>query len=287
MDVASLIVSGVSTLYNIGASIYSNSKSSQYNNEQQLLANQNEFQETLLAIDDTKYNLGVDNDWLYKYQLYARGDRESTEFGRNISILEEGVNIANKEKAVALKGQEIKNKNAYEEGLENYKNLEYNKAMMNVYAGGSGEKTSSYSSEALKRQNDIRRFIGDDMKLNRGAISYSGGGTFLDSYAYLISTNTAEIMKLNQNINASQNALISQKEEYKDQAEAREKSRSEKEQALHVYDQKIHTLLDNAQDLINKKRDNIWWWDWDKSQDEKKKEIQNDIAKYGKYSGVF
>lgn len=169
---------------------------------------QDDINEYLNNIDSLQSLITSDQEYIEIYEDILAGDRTGSEEARNLATLENNIDIASsniesyqKQQQLAeknaqnyLKEASISKKEAVDTGLQSYSELMKQRSLSNLYASASGAIKSSYSSSALKYENQLMEYIGVDMKFN------SEGGSFVDKYILLENQISAQIFSNNEQI---------------------------------------------------------------------------------------
>lgn len=202
-----------------------------------------EISATNQKISDNEYNIQVNNDWLKMYQdmLNGTGDEDNV-LQSQYNVLNNNIQLQQQVADLYLKTSEIEKQNAINTGYDNYAQMMKQKSLMNVMAGASGELQGSYNNAALKQQNQIRQYIGDDLVFNTSG-TYEGlsSGSFLQQYAVLNEQINAQIETNNLNILSAQNNLKQQMYEWSTEAESKQHSNEDMTQADENYKKTLET----------------------------------------------
>lgn len=174
----------------------------------QIQQGQDRIDQYLNDIDSLQSLVTSDQEYIGIYEDILAGDRTGSEEARNLATLENNIDIASsnieayqKQQQLAeknaqnyLKEASISKKEAVDTGLQSYSELMKQRSLSNLYASASGAIKSSYSSSALKYENQLMEYIGVDMKFN------SEGGSFVDKYILLENQISAQIFSNNEQI---------------------------------------------------------------------------------------
>ena len=169
-----------------------------------------------LIVDRNQQNIDVNNEWLAMYQGMLNGEDNLLTQERN--LLDSQIAQATAAKGLAdqvlvqqrnaaeayLQSSQIEKDNASRQGFMSYAEMMKQKSLANVVAGATGGIRSSFSANAINQQNEIRRYIGDDLKFNVGGEG-EGAGTFAREFGMLKTAIDNQILANNISIQAAQN----------------------------------------------------------------------------------
>ena len=161
-------------------------------------------------IDSLQSLITSDQEYVSIYENILNGDRTGSEEARNLAVLENNISITDSNIEAYLRQQQLAEtnaqnylkkasldkKDAVETGVSTYTDMMKQRSISNVMASSSGAIKSSYSSAALRQENEMMNYIGVDMKFNTGV----EGGSFVDKYILLENQITAQINANNENI---------------------------------------------------------------------------------------
>lgn len=182
-----------------------------------------ELEDLEMELSDNEYNIGVNNEWLSMYQAMIEGDRDNL-LGQQYSILtnqvseaESNVEMARRSLSAEQEGAEaysrsalLEKRNAAQEGFTSYAEMMKQKSLANVMAGSTGAVKGAYSTAALSQQNQIRKFVGDDLRLDLGDGSTdASAGTFASQFAALKESISAQTLANELGIIAAQMKITS------------------------------------------------------------------------------
>lgn len=105
-----------------------------------------------------------------------------------------------------LQSSQLEKDNASRQGFMSYAEMMKQKSLANVVAGATGGVRSAFSANAINQQNEIRRYIGDDLKFNVGGDG-AGAGTFAREFSVLKTAIDNQILANNISIQAAQNDI--------------------------------------------------------------------------------
>ncbi len=179
----------------------------------------------LARIDTYQSTIDTGNEWLLNYQAMLDGDRSDTTLGRKLgqyerqgTLLEAAKALREKSAANYLIESAVSKANAYDTAFSDYTSMLKNQSLLNVAAGANGGKSSAYSMASVIQQQQLRNYVGADMKFDSDtskAVSPESG-SFLNSYIVLNNTIDAQIEENNYAIKAVQNDILNNSNTIKD-----------------------------------------------------------------------
>lgn len=179
----------------------------------------------LARIDTYQSTIDTGNEWLAGYQSMLDGDRSNTTLGRKLgqyerqgTLLEAAKALREKSAANYLIESAVSKANAYDTAFSDYTSMLKNQSLLNVAAGAKGGKSSAYSMASVIQQQQLRNYVGADMKFDSDtskAVSPESG-SFLNSYIVLNNTIDAQIEENNYAIKAVQNDILNNSNTIKD-----------------------------------------------------------------------
>ena len=189
------------------------------------------IESAITSLDTYQSTIDTGNEWLSNYQAMLDGDRSNTTLGRQLGQLERQGTLletakALKEKSAAnyLIESAVSRANAYDTAFSDYTSMLKNQSLLNVAAGANGGKSSAYSMASVIQQQQLRNYIGADMKFDtdtsKGVSTESG--SFLNSYIVLNNTIDAQIEENNYAIKVAQNDILNNTNSIKDFFEGNE-----------------------------------------------------------------
>lgn len=210
-------------------------------------------------ISDNEYNIQVNNDWLKMYQdmLNGTGDEDNV-LQSQYDVLSKNIELQQHVADAYLKSSAIARQQAVDTGYSSYAEMMKQKSMMNVMAGAAGEVQGAYSNAALRQQNQIRQFVGDDLRFNTsGTVEGLGSGSLLQEMAIIDDQISLQIESNNLNLLAAQNNLKQQMYEWGTEAETRTHSNEDMEAAnkknletIEIYKATIKEAQETARDAL-------------------------------------
>ena len=200
---------------------YSNATDTATTSMNQLEESLNAIEENELAIDTQQSTIDTYNEWLENYQKMLNGDRRETELGLQLSnlelqkqsyegntlLLQQQEQLARQSAADYLLSSALQKENTYNSAFNDYTTMLKNQSLLNVAAGSGVGKSSAYSMQSLLYTQQLKNFVGVDLKFNAtnetGSTAQSEG-SFLREFTSLTQQIKTQSDNLNYAILAAQ-----------------------------------------------------------------------------------
>ena len=189
---------------------YSNATDTATTSMNQIEESLNAIEENELAIDTQQSTIDTYNEWLENYQKMLNGDRSETELGMQLYNLESSATLAKQSAADYLLSSALQKESTYNTAFNDYTTMLKNQSLLNVAASSGGGKSSAYSMQSLLYQQQLKNFVGVDLKFNAtndtGSTAQSEG-SFLREFTSLTQQIKTQTDNLNYAAIAAQNAV--------------------------------------------------------------------------------
>ncbi len=189
---------------------YANAADTATTSMNQLEESLNAIKENELAIDTQQSTIDTYNEWLENYQKMLNGDRSETELGMQLYSLESSATLAKQSAADYLLSSALQKESTYNTAFNDYTTMLKNQSLLNVAASSGGGKSSAYSMQSLLYTQQLKNFVGVDLKFN--ATNETGStaqpeGSFLREFTSLTQQIKTQTDNLNYAAIAAQNAV--------------------------------------------------------------------------------